>query len=423
MDETSLARYPFRGLLHALYWIGGSLLFVVAMWFIWAAIARHRLAAKIDAIKALHQPFQLEDFAGKPIPDNQNAAVLWKAAFAALPADTKAPSNSILIYPNRLPYPPAWHQMEDESVVVCAPFFAKARIAAAASEADWGIDGLAVWSLMRYQSPSRIAANTLADAIVHAHLHGNDALAIERAIELMHLSHTLAMQPIIVTQLIASGSASRAADAALFIATTPKLRDYSSESDGSASKAQVARLIQLLLDDKKEQQVRAAAADEARLMLDEDSQVDREQYPLLAPMITLSEARTLERRKLDRSAAAAPTAWDANRLYRTYVFPTWWGSKNAPPDVTFDEYGSLQSSLSTEWKAIAARREAAVALAMRLFEADHGRLPTTLAELVPAYLPSVPQDPFSPVGFPMKMPVLTPSPPASLPQASNPKAK
>ena len=38
---------------------------------------------------------------------------------------------------------------------------------------------------------------------------------------------------------------------------------------------------------------------------------------------------------------------------------------------------------------------AATALAIRLYQLDHGRRPTTLADLVPAYLPAVPLDPFA----------------------------
>ncbi len=47
---------------------------------------------------------------------------------------------------------------------------------------------------------------------------------------------------------------------------------------------------------------------------------------------------------------------------------------------------------------LARRRMAATALAILLFEADHGQRPATLAELVPDYLPAVPIDPFSAEG-------------------------
>ncbi|MEX0775953.1 MAG: hypothetical protein WD042_09605 [Phycisphaeraceae bacterium] len=45
---------------------------------------------------------------------------------------------------------------------------------------------------------------------------------------------------------------------------------------------------------------------------------------------------------------------------------------------------------------------AATALAIKLYELEHGRRPATLADLVPAYLPAVPQDPFAPQPAPIQ---------------------
>ena len=47
------------------------------------------------------------------------------------------------------------------------------------------------------------------------------------------------------------------------------------------------------------------------------------------------------------------------------------------------------------FRAIALRRMAATALAIRLYEVDRGHRPAALAELVPEYLPGVPLDPFT----------------------------
>jgi hypothetical protein len=49
-------------------------------------------------------------------------------------------------------------------------------------------------------------------------------------------------------------------------------------------------------------------------------------------------------------------------------------------------------------RQLARRRMAAVALAMRLYEVDHGHWPAKLENLVPKYLPAVPDDPFLPAG-------------------------
>jgi hypothetical protein len=57
---------------------------------------------------------------------------------------------------------------------------------------------------------------------------------------------------------------------------------------------------------------------------------------------------------------------------------------------------ALIRSLTMGWTGEADRRVAAIALAIRLYRADHLRWPSSLRELVPAYLREVPADPFSP---------------------------
>lgn len=53
------------------------------------------------------------------------------------------------------------------------------------------------------------------------------------------------------------------------------------------------------------------------------------------------------------------------------------------------------SHLSRSVYQIQARRDAAIiAIALELYRREHGKLPTTLGELTPRYLPRVPADPF-----------------------------
>jgi hypothetical protein len=57
---------------------------------------------------------------------------------------------------------------------------------------------------------------------------------------------------------------------------------------------------------------------------------------------------------------------------------------------------SLDRAASVHYQCLGDRRLAAVCLAARLYAADHGgRLPASLQDLVPDYLPSVPLDPFA----------------------------
>jgi hypothetical protein len=64
---------------------------------------------------------------------------------------------------------------------------------------------------------------------------------------------------------------------------------------------------------------------------------------------------------------------------------------------------SLKQGILLHYRIIGDCRMAATAIAMRLFELDHGRLPTDVRELAPQYLPTVPVDPFSPVGDPIRL--------------------
>ncbi|NLG42796.1 MAG: hypothetical protein GX547_06095 [Phycisphaerae bacterium] len=71
-----------------------------------------------------------------------------------------------------------------------------------------------------------------------------------------------------------------------------------------------------------------------------------------------------------------------------------------PRSILGSRYDMLQDVVL---HGLARRRMAATALAIRLYELDHGRRPERLAELVPDYLPSVPGDPFAaddrPIGY------------------------
>jgi hypothetical protein len=59
---------------------------------------------------------------------------------------------------------------------------------------------------------------------------------------------------------------------------------------------------------------------------------------------------------------------------------------------------ALKRAYILHFRAMSVQQMAAVALAIRLYECDHGRRPAALAELCPKYLPAVPADPFDPAG-------------------------
>jgi hypothetical protein len=98
---------------------------------------------------------------------------------------------------------------------------------------------------------------------------------------------------------------------------------------------------------------------------------------------------------LNKTAEAArePTWPRASRLL----------ARIAPPADFIDQWmhaasdivePNLDRAILLHYRTVARRRMAAVGLAIRLYELDHGKRPASLAELVPRYLDALPVDPF-----------------------------
>jgi hypothetical protein len=63
---------------------------------------------------------------------------------------------------------------------------------------------------------------------------------------------------------------------------------------------------------------------------------------------------------------------------------------------------SLERAAHLHYRALASRRMAAIGLAIRIYQHDHGQRPETLEALVPDYLPVLPLDPLAADGRPIR---------------------
>jgi hypothetical protein len=410
-EDLSLARHPFRGLIRAGVAMTSVLVVVGILWCAWAEMAHRRLSAQIAAIAALHQPFCREEFITAKLPDDENAAVAWQAVFAAVPMNDMAPANSSLTYANYPPFPQAWHRMEDRSVVLNAQVFALARQAAKLQHADWGDAALnsSYFSSLPL-GKFRQVANVLADAVIDAHFKRDDDAAIELATDLLQEGNTISQTLPLDARLTGIGINSVAMDRLFMIAPDLQLDGEPGTALKSVPPARVKKLIHLLLDEHGDRQTREHVIDYERLNLHETIQVQRANMHLLIPMTNLSEARLLDHSQIDRQAAGCANAVSAAAVYASHPRPPtpvlsssiWGGPVQSARMIEASLGGDLSRYVEVEWRNVAGRRMAAVALAIRLYRGDHGHWPATLLELVPAYLDSVPTDPFitgAPIGY------------------------
>jgi hypothetical protein len=421
----------------------------------WGWEADRQLRRFVDPLRARGAPLRVEELApppsdegaapyragpGKwplPLPvGTRNAAAYFNAADAAIDPRNVSPANSQVPYPNYPPFGTAWEAMASKSVAANGKTFALARQARRYDRFDWGVDyqGPAVGVMLRHLNGVRELANTLGDAALYAHLHGNDAAALEAIRDVRHSARGLEGERFLVSHLVCVGVEQLVQQRLQVIAAGLRvgpegeapdpagLLPTAGPLDRPAPRAQVRALIAELLDDGP---LAASLADafggERVLQLDVADQMGRT-AGLLRPMFALDAARVLEQDEVDVEAASKPNlpaakAYLAEAAARKSPPPTagvsvWGpspppGAKRQPIDftrifssVTFPS-GAPPRTIQNSMTARADRRMSAVSLAAQLYRADHGQWPAALKDLVPTYLPAMPIDPMAPDGRPL----------------------
>jgi hypothetical protein len=376
----------------------------------WGHHASRLLAAEHERLRAAGEPVVPEDLNPQPIPANQNAATFLSRAIAVVARSTAhSPSQSALEYVEYPPYPAEWHELANASVASNAAALPLLRQARAHPASDWGgrFSSPAVAPMPPALNWTRGLAMFGADAVLLEHLRGNDAAALELARDVRHVAASRTQEPVLMSHLVAMGIEALAAHRLKLIA--PALEVTRGEDfpvgaaipDGPATRGQVEALIaELLGPPPPGTGVVVALRGERVLTGDMVGWMTRGNW-LLEPLFRIEQGRVIERYEQCAVAATRPTLagvraampatsdGGAGRLRLSTLI-----SSRAFPSV--DGFMTQHLRIETE------RYFAAVSLAVRLYRLDHGGAwPTSLDALVPAYLPAVPADPFSPSGAPL----------------------
>lgn len=286
--------------------------------------------------------------------------------------------------------------------------------------------------LVRDFTQQRELARLLHGAALLAHEEGDDGEAIARAREVLFVGRAAdRLPPTLVAHLVSLGIRALGCDAVIQLAPDLNVGPAGGVGDAppdggagrAAPRAQVSELIAELLDDAEPVEglrrslrgERVEFFDTIDAILQGRMGTAAGSAPLggaTAPSgVQLFFARPMFRRNAEamaRHVTALLAALDA---------PDWptFDRRTAAPSAALATPSrsqflvamaapSLHRGVEMSYRARADRRMAAVALAARLYALDHaGRLPATLDDLVPTYLPSVPRDPMAagnrPLGY------------------------
>lgn len=395
----------------------------VRIW--WGHVAEGRLQAKIAEYRAAGQPVLIDDFATEPVPDEENGAYFLRQA-----ASLAQPKEEMLDIAKDAALRAEHADELRQYVAANEPALKLVRAARSKTRTCWDqkLTSPAFGMVVPSLSPQRMLARLTCTAALQQHAVGNDAEAIETLRDILAQAvHVDRTAPILITHLVAIAIDSLGSSAVESVSHDLRIApDSAAARDDAqpATRAQVQDLIRDLLE--------AQSLDDAwrrNLYGERMGQVDA-----MLGLIRSSPTSLLGSASLVADSFLTP-AWKldtvammerATTILEAGLAPNWPAAHQAAlqgaypqPRCSADKFAHLFGSIQTgsddgavplRFRLLADRRMAALALAIRLYELDHGRRPAALSELAPDYLPAVPRDPFDADDRPIRYRPDAPSP-------------
>jgi hypothetical protein len=391
-------------------WIGLSLLGLIALLILahafWGWWQDKKLQEEIAALRAKGEPMLAEELVNRPVADEDNAVILLMEAAESIDESSKAWEEFDLLMLG-LPLTEKEIAIVQKMMEKNKSALEKLRQARGKKGVDWQLDPrrpvLSELPEVRGQKP---LAHVTEAAMLLAHQQGNDREAVELAGDLLAQSSAVEQMPAgLIPHLVGLGISTMTCDALFEIVADLKVGSGKGEISGEELK----KLIRALLDEKslvegqrlamrveRANQVRGAQS--LRSMVakgDENQQRGASIMEYLGRPLLLKDGRLLLKETSETMKDAEESAnWPVfHEKIRERVQQHMAMRQSVRHMYLAMMGGMLDKPVERTYQAQTARRLAAVALAMRLYASEHdGKLPVKLEELVPRYLPVVPDD-------------------------------
>ena len=399
--------------------------------------AHRRLAVALGEVRGRGEPLTAADFAGDDLPPSDNAWTRYAEAARVVAASAAtSPRQSNVEYAPYAPRGQQWEALASTSEKGDAAAFPLARQARRLRRLQFPSGRSLSPGFRREWTEARELANTLADGAEYAHLRGDDAEAVERLLDTLHLGRLVRQDAGIISQLVGIGISALALDAVQQVGPTLALGSSATGTAATgtaaagtaaagtpASTAQARALLAALLDESRPREWFVRSLHWERAVHLDDLNRDAAEVWAIRPAATATAARSIEGFHAVIQSARQDNGRGARKtlrpLYETAegidLFVPFGGSGRAGRVPRYSRWfeelvgsrpAGVARSLEQFHRESAERRMTAVMLAARLYRHDHGRWPDDAAALVPRYLDGVPADPFREDGGPLGYVVL-----------------
>ncbi|MGE5610181.1 MAG: hypothetical protein ACM359_13075 [Bacillota bacterium] len=369
---------------------GVLVLAVLGVRLAWGWWVGRQLRACLEEVRRRGEPVEVGDVKYPRVPESENAWELQQRAAQMVSASS--PRSSNLEYRDYPPYEAVWMKMAEASERTNGAVFALMRQARGKSAVQFRekLTSPLANSLLPALNNAKRLANTLADGVVYAHVRVDDAEALERLLDLLHLSRSLRQDDSMVSQLVAIGIDALACDATLIVGPGVRL-------DGAAmTRQKIREVIERLLEEEIEAKGLRRSVMIERLVMVEDGRGLSQGTWFIRPVADRQMIRASRNLDIVIEASGCKSWPEAQAVLRKCSTDKLRAGPEVPRYSRW--FSSIQVDLSAYFeryfRMVAERRAAAVVLACQLYRADRRRWPERLEELVPEYLGAIPADPF-----------------------------
>ncbi len=370
-------------------------LLLLRLW--WGCVAERRYEAALARYQAEGAPFYLEDFRPAPIPEEENGAPLLRKAAEAV---VLPPGNQAI-----MEYRQSASAAEFEAWLESnAQAFELVREARGRREVVWDLDAATAFKGgMRDIELGRL----LTERASHQFAQGDSRASVASLLDALWVARSLgtkgSLLAVVSETLIATIVAEKTKAMLVHFA-------IEGESPNAATRRQTGELIGYLTDELHVRDnwryavlvERGWSASMVRDTLEDDlppharnselSTIQRGMYWLYRPMIVLDAERLFDGYTLQAGYSAAASVPAARRLYPQPASHDGTAAENRARILSLfamPDYSSPFENTIEDWTRSSL---VGIALALRLYEIDHGQRTASLAALVPEYLPRVPID-------------------------------
>jgi len=436
-------------------WAYGIVLVYLAVTIVagisWSAYSHRKFQEVVDPIIARGEPLAWSDFATDPIPDDENAAILYKKAIEGgvlKDADGQYPREfDSDTEPWSWGYDDLFHRFTTKREVrrkyaeelgkllgMAQDAFVLCRKARRLDKVDWGTDFSGKAYYVERSPPDvgmyRQVANMLSLAAIEAHEAGRDDEAVEYLRDIVALGNSLTTVPTAINCLVAIAVHSTINKPLEQI--LPGIRI--GEAAGDVRPGDLRGLMTELLDVSRCRQGITLAMMGERSMhydfccsiIDLDIPIEAIDAPrgpgshgdepfsnalvrggfafFVAPMFRIDSARLVGYMDSYVRASRLTTLPECRRVIQSMLED----GEERQADFSFTRYlstmltPSLRRVFELHHSGLAYRQLAGTGIAVRMYQADKGRRPDKLGDLVPGYMAEIPQDPMNEPGKPIR---------------------